>query len=276
MTAADVIRRMAGEETGMTLVELLISLVVGVVVMLGAFALLEVTTKVVGRVTDQVGANQLGRQAIAYVEGELQSACIEAGGLQSDGTTFGPIQYGLTDPSSASLKLNSDASDLVFWSLSDATAATGTTYATTGATTTLHYLQYQSTTNTMTDTTWPVTGGTTPATFTYGAATTKTIGKINNLGTVSQNGTTPIFQYYQYTSPSYQLSTTPMSLPLTAATAANVAAVAINFQVTGSGGDSTTTQNNSQTAPYLVDDEVDFRLTPVQNASSTNVPYPCQ
>ncbi len=274
MLAATEIRRLAADQAGMTLVELLVSLVVGLIVAMGAFTLLELSTRIVGRVTDQVGANQLGRQAAAYMENELQYSCIQAGGLQSDGTTWGPIQFGLSEPGSSTVKLNSDANDLAFWSISDSTAATGATEPASGDTITLHYLQYAS--NAFTDTAWTVTSGTTPSTFTYSSTpTVTTLGKVNNLGTISQNGSTPIFQYYEYSS-NYQLSTTPVS-PLTAAIAPNVAAVAINYQVVGAGTDSTSsTPNNKSAAPYIVNDEVDLRLTPLQDPSSTNVPYPCQ
>ncbi len=274
MQAATAIRRITSEEAGFTLIELLISMAVGLVVALASFALLEFTTKVVGRVTDQVAANQIGRQAIAYLENELSNACIMAGGVQSDGTTWGPIQYGQLEPGTSSTKLNSDANDLVFWSITDATGTSGTSYSTIGSSEALHWVQFVN--NTLVDTSWPVTsvGTDPPSTFGYGSSTTHTLGKLNNLGIVSQVGSTAVFQYYQYSTSTYTLNTTATS-PLTTTSAPNIAAVAINFQVQASAGDSSTV-SSGQSAPYVVNDEVDLRETPLQNASSTNVPYPCQ
>ncbi len=277
MSVASVIRRVASEEAGFTLIELLISMAVGLVVAMASFALLEFTTRIAGRVTDQVAANQIGRQTIAYLENELQNACIMTGGV-TNGVTWGPIQYNLLEPGSSTVKLSSDANDLVFWSISDTTALPNTTYNTIGASEALHWIQY--TNNTLVDTSWPVTGGSTPSNFSYGSSTTRTLGKANNLGLISQSSTSgttnPVFQYYQISSSTFSLNSSPTS-PLSATTAPLVAAVALNFQVVASGSDSSTTTGTSiQSAPYVVNDEVDLRETPIQNASSSNQPYPCQ
>ena len=280
-----VIRHLARGDGGMTLIELLVSLVIGVVVALGVFSLIEVTTRAAGRITDQVGANQIGRDTLAYIETELEDSCIQPGGAQTGESTvadWGPIQYGLTSPSSSSTTLKSDGSDLVFWTVSDATqttsteAAAGTSYA-------LHDLSFAG--GMITDTTWPVTGGTSPTSttspFTYGTATTTVLGEIGTKGIISQvvsSGTTlPIFEYYDYNS-SYQLSSplTPLASPLSASIAPNVVEVGINFQVEGTPSDNTASENNQQAAPYDVSDVVDLRLTAVENPSSTNVPYACQ
>jgi prepilin-type N-terminal cleavage/methylation domain-containing protein len=276
MLVEALLRRLAEESDGYTLIELMVSMAIGLVIALAAFGLIEVTTRATGRVTDQVGANQIGRQSAAYVESELQASCIQAGGQQSDGSYWGPIQTNITSPSSSSTKLVSDGSDIVFWTVSDATATAGVTYASTGTSYALHYIQFTS--GTLIDTTWPVTSGTSPtgtSPFVYGSPTTRTLGKINGTGVVSQVGTTPVFQYYGYDS-SYNLSATPMTLPLTTSTTPGIASVAISYQVEGNKGDNTAKQNSSQAAPYIVNDNVSLRLTAVQSPSASNVPYPCQ
>jgi prepilin-type N-terminal cleavage/methylation domain-containing protein len=273
MVVEALLRRLAAESDGYTLIELMVSMAIGLVIALAAFGLIEVTTRATGRVTDQVGANQIGRQSAAYVESELQASCIQAGGQQSDGSYWGPIQTNVTSPSSSSTKLVSDGSDIVFWTVSDATATAGVTYASTGTSYALHYIQF--TGGTLVDTSWPVTSGTSPSTFVYGTATTRTLGKINGTGVVSQVGTTPVFQYYGYDA-TYNLSTTPLTLPLTTTTAPGIASVAVSYQVEGNKGDNTSKQNSSQAAPYIVNDSVSLRLTAVQSPSASNVPYPCQ
>jgi prepilin-type N-terminal cleavage/methylation domain-containing protein len=273
MQTAAAIRRIASEDAGFTLVELLVSLVVGLVVAMASFALLEFTTKVVGRVTDQVAANQLGRQAIAYLENELGNACVMSGGVQSDGSTWGPIQYGLLKPGSTTTTLNSDANDLVFWSLS-ATGSSSSAGNTTNTTEALHWVQFTS--NELLDTSWTLASGSTPSAPSWVSTTptTTTLGKLNNLGIVSQVGATPMFQYYQYSSSNYTLNSTPTS-PLTSTSAPNIAAVQINFQLKAASADSSTA-SSGQSAPYVVNDVVDLRETALQNSSSTNLPYPCQ
>lgn len=264
------------DASGMTLIEVLVGLVIGLVVALGVFSLIEVTTRAAGRITDQVGANQLGRQTLAYIENELEASCIQAGGQQGGGSTanyWGPIQYGLTNPSGGTL--NSDGSDLIFWTESDANSTTATN-STIGSTYTLHDLSFAS--GMFTDTTWPVTGGVSPTSstspFTYGSSSSVKVGDIGGTGVISQVGATPIFQYYDYSSSTFQL-TGPLS-SLTSSIAPDVAEVGINFQVEGTPSDSTSKQTNGQAAPYDVNDVVDLRLTAVENPSSTNPPYPCQ
>jgi len=284
------LRHLAGEQSGMTLIELLVSLVIGIVVALGVFSLIEVTTRAAGRITDQVGANQLGRQTLAYIENELEDSCIQPGGEQSNslGTTtiyFGPVQYGLASPSSASTKLNSDGDDLVFWTVSDATGQTSTSYAAAGTSYALHDLSYAG--GIITDTTWAVTGGNAPTSATGGTAftynttpTTTVLGEIGSKGVISPvNSSTPIFEYYDYSPTSNYALTgplTPLTSPLSTTLAPDVTEVGINFQVEGTPSDNTSSQNNAQAAPYDVSDVVDLRLTAVQNPSSTNVPYACQ
>jgi hypothetical protein len=274
MPAVDALRRVASETGGMTLIELLISMALGLLVSFGAFTLIELSTKQSTRVGDQVAANQLARNSDAYLESELESSCIQPGGQNSQtGAFWGPIQYGLSTPAA----LSSDASNLVFWTASDATAAPNTTYSVSGISYALHKVQFVN--NTLVDTIWPVTSGTGPPgtsnPFGYGVSKTSTIGKLNGTGVITQYNSNPVFRYYSY-SASYTLSATPLTLPLTTTTAPNIAAVEITYQVEGNPGDNTATSNNAQAAPYVVDDTVDLRLTSVQNPSANNAPYPCQ
>lgn len=64
------------DESGMTLVELLVATSAGIVVMFGIVAALVVTLHATGRVTSRVEANQRARIAMTKVVNQLHSACV--------------------------------------------------------------------------------------------------------------------------------------------------------------------------------------------------------
>ena len=63
-------------EHGFTLVEVLVAMVIGMIVSLGAFSLLEFTTSDVSRVTARAHIDQTGRVALEKIMLQLHSACV--------------------------------------------------------------------------------------------------------------------------------------------------------------------------------------------------------
>jgi Tfp pilus assembly protein PilW len=208
--------RAATEESGFTLVETLVALVSGLVVLGAAFAILEISLHQSSRVADVAQATQLGRNAMTRLVDELHSACLSPG--------FAPVQTG------------SEGSKLIFIDAFSEKSEIGTASAeTSGKGAYKHEIVWNPATETLTDFVYPSTGGTSPK-FTYGAASpaagVRFGEKITKVG-----GTTPIFQYFQYTKEASTSATEPLStleskalsVPLTESSAANAASIQINF-----------------------------------------------
>jgi type II secretory pathway pseudopilin PulG len=161
--------RSLADERGFTLVELLVIMATGLVVFSALFAVLDVTLRQTNRIVSQVDATQQARTAMAKIEQELQSSCV--GGFAA------PIQEG------------SNGDSLIFISGSGSSATVvpvwnEITYTPNGTRGTLTHSQY-ATTGTASD----------PAPSTL--LRTDTL-----LGRVSPDGSTPIFEYFAYETPS--------------------------------------------------------------------------
>lgn len=276
-------RALASEE-GVSLIELLVSILAGMIVIIALFNLQIVTLHQTSRVFTKVDATQHARVAIEDLENELHSACIV------DNVT--PIQSG------------SSATSLQFVS-QEGNGATLTPVE--------HVISYSSSAQTLTDATYAETGETTNAqgqpvyTFASTASTSRVL-----LANVSQSGTTPIFQYFEYQIPTnssgqpytdasgddYEMlldgtsevpgtTTIPTASPLTdspslgGTNAANTAEVVTTVTV-GPYQNGTTSvasgENNSLSdANDTVSDGVVLRLTPAPNHTGDgNVFLPCQ
>lgn len=276
-------RALAAEE-GVSLIELLVSILAGMIVIIALFNLQIVTLHQTSRVFTKVDATQHARVAIEDLENELHSACIV------DNVT--PIQSG------------SSATSLQFVS-QEGNGATLTPVE--------HVISYSSSAQTLTDATYAETGETTNAqgqpvyTFASTASTSRVL-----LANVSQSGTTPIFQYFEYQIPTnssgqpytdasgddYEMlldgtsevpgtTTIPTASPLTdspslgGTNAANTAEVVTTVTV-GPYQNGTTSvasgENNSLSdANDTVSDGVVLRLTPAPNHTGDgNVFLPCQ
>jgi len=197
-----------GDVAGFTLIEMIVAMLCGIIITGALFAILEVSLRQTQRTTGRVQATQLGRSAMTRVVDELHSACIAK--------EFKPIQE------------KSSENELIFISGTGEEAVLTKAYK--------HKISFSSSEGLLTEETWASSGGEWPN-FEFKSTPTKTrVGEF-----ISQSGSTPIFQYYNYaeksgsssTSAVSTLSTTPLEAKsgsgLTATHAEETAGVLITF-----------------------------------------------
>jgi Tfp pilus assembly protein PilW len=259
---------MLASEAGFTLVELLATMVAGVVVLLALGTILEVTMRETTRSFTLVDATERARPVFQRLENELHSAC-----FTSEET---PIQSG-SGPNALSFLT---------------TSGTSTT-----PTAMWHELDYSpAPTSTLTDTTYQTVYSNASGQPTWSRGTLQ--GTQTLLTNVTQSGTTPVFQYFAYqtapgtdaagnqymilpdgTSPIPGTSTTvynPLAPggSLSATQAATVAEVMINLTV-GPGGHANENTNLANVG-QSVSDAITFRFTPAANHTGAGATFgPC-
>lgn len=260
----------ARQEHGFTLIELLVTMVAGIVVLSALYTILDVTLRQTSNTFTRLDSTGRSNAILAGIENELHSACV------AEGET--PIQGG------ANGTQVSDGNDLVFLSQ----------YGTSASPTPVeHKITYSPSTGQLTDSTYTTTGGQSPD-WTFG--TTSSSSKIL-LTNVTQNGSTPVFQYFAYEpytdangNTDEMLMDGSASVPGTSAlpnpdpladssglsstNAEATAEVIINMVVGGAGGNNENTGILGTATP--VTDSVVFRFTPVANQSGSGTTFgPC-
>jgi len=262
-------------EEGFTLVELLATMVAGIVVLMALLTIMDVTLQNTTHAFSQVDATQRARPAFTAIENELHSACF------ADEET--PIQAG------------SGPNALIFLT-STGSGATPNQY--------WHEIDYNGApTNTLTDSTYTTSLTTVNGVPTYTRGTlqsTRTV--LTNVGQSRPSSTqplTPVFQYFAYqvapgtdaagnqyeilpdgTAPIPGTSTTvfnPLApgTTLTGTQAATVAEVMVNLSVGPAGGYNERT--NYSDVGVNVSDAITFRFTPAANHVGDGATFsPCQ
>ena len=260
-------RRLA-DERGFTLVELLATMVAGVVVLLAMGTIMDVTLRETTRSFTLVDATNRTRPIFEQIENNLHSACF------ADEET--PIESG------------SNANSLIFMS-SSGNAATPTAV--------WHQVTYNpAPTSTLTDTSYSTTYSVVNGIPTWSRGTQQ--GNPRTLLThVAQTGSTPVFQYYAYqtapgtdaagnqymilpdgTAPVPGTSTT-VNNPLapggspTSTQASSAAEVLITLTVGPSGGNNE--NSNLANVGQSVSDAITFRFTPAANHADGSSFTPC-
>ncbi len=276
-------KRIANDESGLTLVEMLVAMVAGIATLLALFTFQDVALRGATKVFARADATQEARIALEKIESRLHSSCVAAGvtpilglpGSTSNGTTLSFVsEYG-SAPSLVPDK---------------------------------HVITLSG--ENLTDTTHLVQSGSSP-TWTFGPAVVPSTLLLDN---ASAPPGKPIFSYYAYGiardssgnpyrdaagNPFTMLldgtSTLPtgiktnsgaavpagtipansvaLATPLTATTAPTVAAVKIELVVGAAGN---LGNNPSAQAPVTVSDSVVLRITPVPSDDNQVAPPPCQ
>ncbi|MGZ4310872.1 MAG: PilW family protein [Solirubrobacteraceae bacterium] len=254
-------------DAGFTLVELLVAMSIGLVVMFAVTAIMIVSLHQSQRTFTSVDATRQARTALATIETELHSACVNG---------------------DAPVQATSDGSNLNFLSYTGGAA---------NPTPVWHVLSYSG--GTLTDSVYPAvyTAASTGHTWTQGTPRTSQTTLLTNV--TQQPGGVPVFQYYQYTTaytsggnsywyvpdgnnitPGTTGSTpnSPVTTPLTAATAATVVEVDLNLFV-GPGGENLA--NATLTSSFdPITDAISMRLTTppdyVPSGSGSGSYLPCQ
>jgi prepilin-type N-terminal cleavage/methylation domain-containing protein len=191
------IRRRLSDERGFTLIELLVAMVIGLVVLMAAFMLLDRTVSTSGQIADRTEALQRGRQSMDLITRQLRSqVCV--------GSTV-PIVSG-------------DGTSVTFYAdLSDGTQPIKR-----------RTLSFNGTTDTITEST--VTGaGTYPALTFNGTATSGPL--LTNVDQILDGGTPrPIFKYFGYDPNKTDGTLVQLNSPLSAADLKRVAVIKIGFR----------------------------------------------
>jgi prepilin-type N-terminal cleavage/methylation domain-containing protein len=235
--------RLIHDERGFTLVEMLVAVVLGVIVMMALFAILDFSINQSGRIAEKVDADQQGRIAMEKLTLELHSSCVAA--------LVTPVQAGSTDTA------------IQFISVPGSQAYLPTAE--------LHYVRLAE--NELLDSVFKSNGGE-PAAWTFPSVTSTPTSQQTLIDTVSQSQsgepptTVPIFQYFRYYRSSDpgavlgEINPKPMSTPLSSEDAQATAEVTVSFTA-----NPTTGQTSNGRAADL-SDSVLLRFNPTSETSN--------
>lgn len=171
------------DESGITIIELLVGMVIGIAVLGGVVTLVTTTARSSGRISERVAVDQIARPMVQRIMDELHSTCVSP--------NLAPIQAGSTGSSITFIH------------------ALGSAVSPTPEKRTIALVG----TN-LVETRYASTGGTAPA-WTFSSTPTSTYRLLERVG---QIGSTPIFSYYAYEDG--QISDVPLPTPLSAGDAA--------------------------------------------------------
>lgn len=212
------------DASGLTLIETLVAVLVGVVVTGATFAILNLSLNQSTRIADRVSADQRGRLAMEKLLLELHSSCVSIGQA--------PI---LKESTPTSINFVSET-------------GSGTAFTTV----TKHKVELEG--STLVDKGYTSNVSATGTKWTWPATPTNTVTLLTGVSR-SANGTAPVFQYFKYEKG--QLSATPLSESGLSEAEANVATqVNIRFSVAPESG------NNKGDRLIDLSDNVILRLSP--------------
>jgi Tfp pilus assembly protein PilW len=216
--------RVFREESGFTLVELLMTMLTSLVVMSAIVMMLTTSLRNQDRINKRVDANQRVRPVMTRIIQELHSACIapRMTPIIGDGTTNG-----------------STATRISFLSKSGATVT---------PTPDLHVISLSGAT--LSEAVYPATSGTQPGPWTFSSTASSNQQLLTNV-TAPASG---MFQYYDFVNG--QVDTSPTTVPVSATDAAKVAIVKVTLSSSPTKGVSTFDPGS----PLVVSNSADLRL----------------
>lgn len=229
------------DESGFSFPELTVGIAVGLVILFGAFAMIDASTRGSSRVTDRVVANQAARPAMLRILDRLHSGCVAPG--------TAPVLPGSSGDSISFVHQTGSGVN---------PTPTKKVIALSGGA--------------LTERTYPVTGGVAPDwTFSTTASSTQTIlGKgVSHARLGEPPVEVPLFQYYEYVDG--QIPGNSMSAPLDDVEASRAVQVTVSFAVSA---DPTSSVDDDYAASQLTDSAI-LRLTPPSN-DTTEVNLPCE
>jgi hypothetical protein len=258
------LNRLRSEDSGYTLVELLVATVMALVVTFGAYMILQFTTEDIARQTSRVHVSQNGRVQLERIMEHLHSACVAA--------LVTPV---LAKSSGTVLRFISEASEGP--SVSKAT---------------LHKITFTpasgKTEGTLVETSWKSTEASQPPNYVFNEAETPQTTLLlkgvsqTELTTEGKTETLPVFRYYRYYregDPSAvfgELDPTPIAGELSEAESRLVAKVAMNFTLTPEAGDGvglSAAMAKGRTISF--EDAAILRVAPSSSSSSVSN-LPCE
>lgn len=227
------LRKMAADERGMTLVELLVATTAGVVVMAGIATAMIVTTREVQRVSTHVEANRQSRLAMTKIVNQLHSACLTY--------DFAPVRE------------DSTGSLLSFLHQAGSTASLSPV---------LSRISLSGTTLSQSD--YPLSSGTTPTDWKFATTPSKTMQLLT--GVSQSSASTPVFSYYGYTSGA-------ISAPFAISSTLGAAAAEKTVQVNVSFKAAPRTISNDASAATPIQSSTLLRMSPASfETTSVNKP----
>lgn len=223
------------DEDGFSLVELLVAMMMGTVILLGTFAIVQAATRSSNRTTSRVVANQAARPVLSRIIDELHSSCISP--------DLAPILAGSSD-SSISFIYSSDG---------------GVTPVPTKKTISL-------TSGTLNEASYAYSSGSVP-TWTFNATPTNYQLQTNVGSGTIVGATVPLFQYFAYDNTG-AVSSSALATPLSVSDAASVAAVTVTFSIQAR----KTSVNGDAGGAVTVSDSALLRFSPATTAVGENTP----
>lgn len=236
------------DDRGMTLMELLVAMLMGVVVTGALFGILQISLRQTILISDKVQANQLGRTAMTRIVDELHSSCLAPG--------FAPIQE------------NSSTSDLRFINAYSNKAVIPTAGAFE------HQIVWNPAAKTLTDYTynsnggeWPkfkfpeINSGHTNATPSSGVLLARNVTQTEVRNAKGEIEKLPIFEYYKYATESSSSSSKPMG------TLTEITSTYLPLKAESESSTLTEKENNTEAVASVL---ISFRQAPVDGKSEHN------
>jgi prepilin-type N-terminal cleavage/methylation domain-containing protein len=217
------LRSAARDDSGFTLIELSIAMLISGVIIVVLLTVLTFTTRQTSLVTEKVQATRTGRQTMTKLLDELHSACLGSGY-----TGYFPVQK------------ESTASNLIFYNAYSKQPAVSSASESAAEGVYKHEIEFNESKSQLLDKIYPSTSVSAWPTVSFGTSTTHYLGE-NVSRTVEGGEKIQVFQYYKYAPAASSSSSTTKGLQtleamplkegevLTEKEASEVAAVVITF-----------------------------------------------